>query len=160
MSSNHAGSQKFFVRKMLLFYPLEKIIPQFLLLVVPLLPCFFFTLPLFSFQGADEGQIAHNRYQIIDICSDFFPLLSSFKSSLRRLQAPTPQSTLNWWAQVDSNHRPHDYQSCALNQLSYGPSSSQTPLRWASRRVKGIPLVEISGFEPLTSCVQGRRSPS
>ena len=19
-----------------------------------------------------------------------------------------------WWAQVDSNHRPHDYQSCAL----------------------------------------------
>ena len=23
-------------------------------------------------------------------------------------------SSLKWWAQVDSNHRPHDYQSCAL----------------------------------------------
>ena len=24
------------------------------------------------------------------------------------------QSRKEWWAQVDSNHRPHDYQSCAL----------------------------------------------
>ena len=25
-----------------------------------------------------------------------------------------PPSAVAWWAQVDSNHRPHDYQSCAL----------------------------------------------
>ena len=26
-----------------------------------------------------------------------------------------------WWAQVDSNHRPHDYQSCALASWAMGP---------------------------------------
>ena len=29
-----------------------------------------------------------------------------------------------WWAQVDSNHRPHAYQACALTELSYEPISS------------------------------------
>ena len=29
--------------------------------------------------------------------------------------------TVNWWAQVDSNHRPHDYQSCALTSWAMGP---------------------------------------
>ena len=48
-----------------------------------------------------------------------------------------------WWAKMDSNHRPHDYQSCALASWAIGPF-----------------LVEISGIEPLTSCLQGRRSPS
>ena len=50
---------------------------------------------------------------------------------------------LKWWAKMDSNHRPHDYQSCALASWAIGPY-----------------LVEISGIEPLTSCLQGRRSPS
>ena len=27
-----------------------------------------------------------------------------------------------WWAKVDSNHRPHDYQSCALASWAIGPS--------------------------------------
>ena len=49
----------------------------------------------------------------------------------------------SWWAKMDSNHRPHDYQSCALASWAIGPF-----------------LVEISGIEPLTSCLQGRRSPS
>ena len=31
------------------------------------------------------------------------------------------KSALNWWAQVDSNHRPHDYQSCALASWAMGP---------------------------------------
>ena len=47
-----------------------------------------------------------------------------------------------WWAKVDSNHRPHDYQSCALTSWAIGP------------------LVEMSGIEPLTPCLQGRCSPS
>ena len=29
-----------------------------------------------------------------------------------------------WWAKVDSNHRPHDYQSCALATWAIGPYSS------------------------------------
>ena len=28
----------------------------------------------------------------------------------------------NWWAKMDSNHRPHDYQSCALASWAIGPS--------------------------------------
>ena len=51
-----------------------------------------------------------------------------------------------WWAKMDSNHRPHDYQSCALASWAIGPYD--------------FFLVEISGIEPLTSCLQGRRSPS
>ena len=27
-----------------------------------------------------------------------------------------------WWAKMDSNHRPHDYQSCALASWAIGPS--------------------------------------
>ena len=29
---------------------------------------------------------------------------------------------LKWWAKMDSNHRPHDYQSCALASWAIGPS--------------------------------------
>ena len=28
-----------------------------------------------------------------------------------------------WWAKMDSNHRPHDYQSCALASWAIGPYS-------------------------------------
>ena len=55
-------------------------------------------------------------------------------------------SKRSWWAKMDSNHRPHDYQSCALASWAIGPFR--------------LLLVEISGIEPLTSCLQGRRSPS
>ena len=48
-----------------------------------------------------------------------------------------------WWAQVDSNHRPHAYQACALTT-------------WAMRPM----LVEMRRIELLTPCVQGRCSPS
>ena len=29
-----------------------------------------------------------------------------------------------WWAKMDSNHRPHDYQSCALASWAIGPYSA------------------------------------
>ena len=28
---------------------------------------------------------------------------------------------ITWWAKMDSNHRPHDYQSCALASWAIGP---------------------------------------
>ena len=49
----------------------------------------------------------------------------------------------SWWAQVDSNHRPHAYQACALTTWAMSPH-----------------LVEMKRFELLTPCVQGRCSPS
>ena len=30
-------------------------------------------------------------------------------------------SSFKWWAKMDSNHRPHDYQSCALASWAIGP---------------------------------------
>ena len=33
-----------------------------------------------------------------------------------------------WWAKMDSNHRPHDYQSCALASWAIGPYPFQLPL--------------------------------
>ena len=90
----------------------------------------------------------------------------------------------NWWAKMDSNHRPHDYQSCALASWAIGPYLVDTssislasatscpklthcaasPLQIKPFGFDSVPqhffLVEISGIEPLTSCLQGRRSPS
>ena len=37
---------------------------------------------------------------------------------LRRFSQPLYQK---WWAKMDSNHRPHDYQSCALASWAIGP---------------------------------------
>ena len=31
------------------------------------------------------------------------------------------QNSLTWWAQVDSNHRPHAYQACALTTWAMSP---------------------------------------
>ena len=61
------------------------------------------------------------------------------------------KSFSKWWAKMDSNHRPHDYQSCALASWAIGPYQLHFFFRY---------MVEISGIEPLTSCLQGRRSPS
>ena len=34
---------------------------------------------------------------------------------------PHWDSCMKWWAKMDSNHRPHDYQSCALASWAIGP---------------------------------------
>ena len=31
------------------------------------------------------------------------------------------RTSTKWWAKMDSNHRPHDYQSCALASWALGP---------------------------------------
>ena len=33
---------------------------------------------------------------------------------------------MKWWAKMDSNHRPHDYQSCALASCAIGPYLAST----------------------------------
>ena len=35
-----------------------------------------------------------------------------------------------WWAKMDSNHRPHDYQSCALASWAIGPYQLHFFLWW------------------------------
>ena len=52
-----------------------------------------------------QGQIETSVNQVLQ------SKLERYESSL----CPLPLSgESGWWAQVDSNHRPHDYQSCAL----------------------------------------------
>ena len=52
------------------------------------------------------------------LCSVFkvrFQLLSKPDPNIQSFECLHPASMkMEWWAQVDSNHRPHDYQSCAL----------------------------------------------
>ena len=50
----------------------------------------------------------------------------------------------DWWAQVDSNHRPHADQAVALTTWAMSP----------------FPVVEMRRSELLTPCVQGRCYPS
>ena len=122
---------------------------------------------MFSFQGAS--------------LSFFFKRLNEDSSSHLDLQSISYET--KWWAKMDSNHRPHDYQSCALASWAIGPylvdtssislasatscpkltHSAASPLQIKAFGFDLVPLhflVEISGIEPLTSCLQGRRSPS
>ena len=80
------------------FYWLNCIITQFLFLTVASLSSHHFS--MFSFQGPIERpKSAHISHHFRDrLYQQTFSLWLFFK----------------WWAQVDSNHRPHDYQSCAL----------------------------------------------
>ena len=61
-----------------------------------------------------------------------------------------------WSVWMDSNHRPHAYQACALTTWATDRFSFGSPFvhRVAFR------LVEMMGFEPMTPCLQGRCSPS
>ena len=68
-----------------------------------------------------------------------------------------------WSHQPDSNRRPADYKSAALPTELWG---RMCYAGWLPPRsmVEGCPegvagLVEISGIEPLASCLRSRRSP-
>ena len=61
---------------------------------------------------------------IISQCSVFkVHLWISLRDSVKHLISQVFQSISfkKWWAKMDSNHRPHDYQSCALASWAIGP---------------------------------------
>ena len=132
-----------------------------------LLCCLLFTSgissSLFSFQGADlwsrlkpDTSIqpfehlylssigGDNRIRTDD------PLLA--KQVLSQLSY-TPEK--RWWAQVDSNHRPHDYQSCALASWAMGPWRVPSKLN----NVKGISCTQKPDLRILQILIQYLRSP-
>ena len=63
---------------------------------------------------------SHNLHHVVSMFSfqGTSELVCSKKSSLEDFVQQTIYvnsfSEGMWWAKVDSNHRPHDYQSCAL----------------------------------------------
>ena len=70
------------------------------------------------------------------------------------------RSSLRWWAQVDSNHRPRAYQARALTTWAMSPLSYSMYLVSLAYLLRLLPLVEMMGFEPMTPCLQGRCSPN
>ena len=135
---NYAGSEFF---EIVLCYPFEKFHKSFLF---PSVACSSYLVALFSFQGAFpvsfETRSKHSILLNACIQSRTISLgpvpdgtrgvprtsvLAKPKPCRRgnsfapRMSHPlwgTPfdGNQMGWWAQVDSNHRPHDYQSCAL----------------------------------------------
>ena len=65
---------------------------------------------LFSFQGADFP--TSFKVRLKHLFSRCFNPISNLYGNFLCLLSFSKES--KWWAQVDSNHRPHDYQSCAL----------------------------------------------
>ena len=85
-----------------------------------------------------------------------------------KIRSPFPEHlAMFWWEQVDSNHRPHAYQACALTSWAMFPyklfcssvPKVESASLWAINSYQLL-VVEVSGIEPLTPCLQGRCSPS
>ena len=95
------------------------------------------------------------------------------------------RSSIDWWAQVDSNHRPRAYQARALTTWAMSPckflrcisvSRTFTSQPYSIRNHRAMHfghfgvtsifgsrlcrVVEMMGIEPMTPCLQGRCSPS
>src|SRR5207244_1149752 len=54
------------------------------------------------------------------------------------------------WARVDSNHRPHPYQGCALARLSYEPLKSPPGLRLRVFRLRANEHPDSQGINQYT----------
>ena len=57
-----------------------------------------------------------------------------------------------WWAKMDSNHRSHDYQSCALASWAIGPYLASTRL---FRYIISVPS-KLNNVKTLTLCTDLR----
>ena len=68
-----------------------------------------------------------------DCCQEppFESILASFASWTQSSRSWLLSSLYQkWWAKMDSNHRPHDYQSCALASWAIGPYRLHFLLRY------------------------------
>ena len=135
---NYAGSEFF---EIVLCYPFEKFHKSFLF---PSVACSSYLVTLFSFQGAFPASFeTRSKHSIsLNACIQSRTISlgpvpdgtrgvprtsvlakpkpcrrgNSFapRMSYPLWGSPFDGNQMGWWAQVDSNHRPHDYQSCAL----------------------------------------------
>ena len=77
---------------------------------------------MFSFQGASESLQSRDSMKL---------LVSKELQSISYLFTIHYYLLLKkWWAKMDSNHRPHDYQSCALASWAIGPYQLHFFLWW------------------------------
>ena len=118
-----AHRRNFFRLAKIVFYP-KKIILYCCLLIIASI------ITMFSFQGALESQRNSMKYllpgtsvnslKVVEI-SGIEPLTSCLQGRRSPSWAKPPYPFSKWWAKMDSNHRPHDYQSCALASWAIGP---------------------------------------
>ena len=70
----------------------------------------------FDLTARDEGflrLLEHQTNEVFDVRKRQIARPDE-EAPLRGASSPEGNLERPWWAEVDSNHRPHDYQSCAL----------------------------------------------
>ena len=132
--------------------------------------CFYhftFTCALFSFQGTIL-KFGFRNPEFLPLPFSSFKLLNfeivfdfcSQRCILMRARAVNRKISKIWWAQVDSNHRPHAYQACALTTWAMSPYDLVCRFSIFATFTLSRELVEMNGIEPMTPCLQSRCSPS
>ena len=117
-----------FLKQNCIYYPFNlKVFLYCCLLIIA------FIITMFSFQGAvrisqrlSEMSLSRHFNQSLSRCWWRVPGSNRWPPACKAGALPaelTPHrgSILKWWAKMDSNHRPHDYQSCALASWAIGP---------------------------------------
>ena len=101
----------------------------------------------------------------VDVKERTFPQYRfPFRRFLRSVHWFFPGLILEWWAWLDSNQWPRAYQARALTNWATGPCWLIVDGVWLivayqlSTRDYQLKMVEVNGFEPLTFCLQSRRS--
>ena len=80
-----------------IWYPLDSLLPTKIIVTLP------FEIAIFL------KRTYYNLCFAVIIQFSRYVLVMSFK-----VRSPGTLTFITWWAKMDSNHRPHDYQSCAL----------------------------------------------
>ena len=80
-----------------IWYPLDSLLPTKIIVTLPFEIVIFLKRTYYNLCFAVIIQFS--RYVLVMFLRTQFPAILIF---------------ITWWAKMDSNHRPHDYQSCAL----------------------------------------------
>ena len=80
-----------------LVFPLDSLLPTKIIVTLPFEIAIFLKRTYYNLCFAVIIQFS--RYVLVTFLRTQFPAILIF---------------ITWWAKMDSNHRPHDYQSCAL----------------------------------------------
>ena len=80
-----------------LVFPLDSLLPTKIIVTLPFEIAIFLKRTYYNLCFAVIIQFS--RYVLVMFLRTQFPVILIF---------------ITWWAKMDSNHRPHDYQSCAL----------------------------------------------
>ena len=80
-----------------IWYPLDSLLPTKIIVTLPFEIAIFLKRTYYNLCFAVIIQFS--RYVLV---------------MLLKARSPGTLTSITWWAKMDSNHRPHDYQSCAL----------------------------------------------